>query len=87
MTCEEVMKQIGHNNDNNINRNVAQFPSMTPTDKKPDETLANMWILLAQLEEINTQFALLLDTLTIPKPTTTLSNPSGTHSNQSGAPT
>jgi len=37
----------------------------TQTDNKSDTTLAKLWILLAQLEDINNQFAWWLDTLTI----------------------
>jgi len=33
----------------------------------PDKTLAQLWIVLKQLEEINIQFAWWLDTLTIKK--------------------
>jgi len=36
-----------------------------------------LWILLAKLEELNTQFALWLDTLTIPKSTTKPNNTPG----------
>jgi len=39
----------------------------TNAANKPDPTLAQLWIVLAQLEEINIQFARWLDTLTIEK--------------------
>jgi len=40
----------------------------TQTKQKPDTTLAQLWIILAQLEDINKQFARWLETLTMEKP-------------------
>jgi len=59
--------------------------NMPPTDNKSDATLAQLWSLLAQLEEINTQFALFLDTLTTPESSTTPSNPLCKQSTQQDA--
>jgi len=49
----------------------------TQTKQKPDTTLAQLWIILAQLEDINRQFARWLETLTMAKPTTTPNNTPG----------
>jgi len=52
----------------------------------PDKTLAQLWIVLKQLEEINIQFARWLDTLTIKKTTTTPDNTPGNQTNLMDAP-
>jgi len=55
---------------------------VTSTDNKSDATLTKLWLILAQLEAINAQFALYLDTITVLKPNTTPSNSLGNQSNQ-----
>jgi len=45
--------------------------------------LAKLWIIVHQLEEIKTQFALYLDQFHIPKPSSQPSQPVNAHPNQS----
>jgi len=79
------MNSTSSDHANNVALNIMQSPRKTPTADKSDAIFAQLWILLVQLEEINIWFALLLDTLTIPKPTTTSNNPSGNQLHQLGA--
>jgi len=83
---------IGHNQHN---RPTDSAPSamqqcevaMPKTDNTPEETLAQLWSVLAQLEEVNKQFAQWLNTLTIDKTTTTPDNTPGNQMNPLKAPT
>jgi len=68
--------------------NDTNSPRPTPLDDKSDATLQKLWILLKQLEEINIQFALLLDILAMtPKPSLPPSNHVEGYSQHSDAPT
>ncbi len=90
-----TFQTIGHATHNQHKSQTDSAPSamkqreveMTKTDNKSDTTLAQLRILLAQLEEINNQFARWLDTLTIEKPTTTPDNTRGNQMNPLDAPT
>jgi len=54
--------------------NDTNSPRPTLIEDTPNTTLKRLWFLLKQLEEINIQFARLLDTLTIPKTSRPFSN-------------
>jgi len=77
MASKVAMNSTSSDHANNVTLNIMQSPRKTLTADKSDAIFTQLLILLVQLEEINIQFALLLNTLTIPKPTTTPNNPSG----------
>jgi len=81
-----AMTQTGLAHSNSANTDIQQSPQQTPTDDTSNTTLMQLWILLAQLEVINSQFALWLNTFTIKKSTTTPDNTPGNPMNLSDAP-
>jgi len=86
-TRELATTPMGSACNNSANLNNKQSPQQTQTDNKYDATLAQLWILLAQLEELNTQFALWLDTLTITKSIIKPKNTSGNRLHPPDPPT
>jgi len=60
---EVAMNHNGSDHSNSITSAIQQYPRQPPTNNETDANFVQMWILLAQLEEINIQFALLLDTI------------------------
>jgi len=69
-------------NNENINTNATHSPRTIAIDDKSHAILAQLWITIAQPEEINIQFARLPNKLTVPLPNTTHSNPSGKYLHQ-----
>jgi len=67
-------------------RNLREVETINAANK-PDPTLAQLWSVLKQLEEINIQFARWVDTLTSERTTTTPDNTPSNQMNPLDAPT
>jgi len=74
---------IGPKTDTSISPNATNSPQKTSIDNKPDATLAQLWILLTQSEEINIEFAMRLEMLPPLIPSMPPSHPSGNYLNPS----
>jgi len=83
---EPEMTPTGPATNDSPNPNANNSSSLQPIGLYSDAILVQLWNLLQQLEEINIQFALLLEMLEILKSSTPLNNPSSDQMNQPDAP-